>query len=159
VGEGDTDGGLDGLGRNPSNRLGRISLDHRTQESTMLISSNRPRRPIVVPVAIVAALTMAVACGDDDDDDGGNGAGSGGVTVTAANFAFDPSSLNVAAGATVTLRNEDDVEHSLTIDDPEVDAEAQGGEEANVTPPAQAGTYDFYCRYPPDRMKGTLTVE
>jgi plastocyanin len=121
----------------------------------MLNPSSRRRRTIAMTVALVAALTAA--CGDDDDDAGDEG-GSGGVTVTASNFAFDPSELTAAAGETITLRNQDDVEHSFTIDDPEVDAEAEGGEEANATAPDSAGTYDFYCRYHPDQMTGTLTV-
>ena len=79
--------------------------------------------------------------------------------MTAADIAFDPTELTVAAGETITLRNEDDVEHSFTIDDPEVDVEAEGGEEASVTAPDEAGTYDFHCRYHPDQMTGTLTVE
>ena len=111
--------------------------------------------------AMVLVLGLA-ACGDDDDAESGDtddeNAGAG-ATIVAANIAFDPTELSVAAGETITLRNEDDVEHSFTIDDPEVDAEAEGGEEATVEAPDEPGTYDFHCRYHPEQMTGTLTVE
>jgi plastocyanin len=113
-----------------------------------------------VAAATVLVLGLA-ACGDDDDDGNGgtdNGRADTGATIVAANIAFDPTELSVAAGETITLRNEDDVEHSFTIDDPDIDAEAEGGEEATVDAPDQPGTYDFHCRYHPDQMTGTLTV-
>ena len=115
---------------------------------------------------MVLVLGLA-ACGDDDDagsgatdtESGDTTTASAGATIVAADIAFDPTELNVAAGETITLRNEDDVEHSFTIDDPEVDAEAEGGEEATVEAPEEPGTYDFHCRYHPEQMTGTLTVE
>jgi plastocyanin len=123
-----------------------------------------------VAVAMILVVGLA-ACGDDDDSGSeatqseatqreateSEATGSG-ATITAANRAFDPSELSVAAGETITLRNEDDVEHSFTIDDPEIDAEAEGGEEATVEAPDEPGTYDFHCRYHPEQMTGTLTV-
>ena len=123
----------------------------------------------MVAARTAAAMILVVglaACGDDDDSESGDtgseatgtaSAGSG-ATITAANIAFDPTELSVAAGETITLRNEDGVEHSFTIDDPEIDAEAEGGEEATVDAPDEPGTYDFHCRYHPDQMTGTLTV-
>ncbi len=110
--------------------------------------------------AMVLVLGVA-ACGDDDDAESGatdSPSAGAGATIVAANIAFDPTELSVGAGETITLRNEDDVEHSFTIDDPEVDAEAEGGEEATVEAPDEPGTYDFHCRYHPDQMTGTLTV-
>jgi len=114
-----------------------------------------------VGAAIVLVLGVA-ACGDDDDSksrDTESAAAGTGVTITAANIAFDPTELSVAAGETITLRNDDDVEHSFTIDDPALDAEAEGGEEATVKAPDEPGSYDFHCRYHPDQMTGTLTVK
>jgi plastocyanin len=112
-----------------------------------------------VVAATVLVLGLA-ACGDDDDAKSGDTDNqNAGATVVAANIAFDPTALSVAAGETITLRNEDDVEHSFTIDDPAVDAEAEGGEEATVAAPEDPGTYDFHCRYHPEQMTGTLTVE
>jgi plastocyanin len=114
-----------------------------------------------VVAAMVLVLGLA-ACGDDDDAENGgtdNERAGAGATIVAADIAFDPTELSVAAGETITLRNEDDVEHSFTIDDPEVDAEAEGGEEATVEAPEEPGTYAFHCRYHPEQMTGTLTVQ
>ena len=120
-------------------------------------------------VALAFGLVgMVGACGDDDssgDDASGSGSGveetSGDsvATINAVDIAFDPTELTVGAGDTITLHNEDDVEHSFTIDDADVDGEAEGGEDADIVMPDEAGTYDFYCRYHPDQMQGTLTVE
>jgi plastocyanin len=119
----------------------------------------------VAALAFVAALIFA-ACGDDDGDsasNGGNGgSGSGGQTVeiTAADFAFDPTTIDAEAGEeiTVTLTNEDDTEHSFTIDDPEVETEAEGGESGEVTFTAPDSSVEFYCRYHPDQMTGEVSV-
>jgi plastocyanin len=122
-------------------------------------------------VALALGLVGTVgACGDDSssgDDASGSGSGvsadeAGGesvATITAVDISFDPTELTVGAGDTITLHNEDDVEHSFTIDDADVDGEAEGGEDADIVMPDQPGTYDFYCRYHPDQMQGTLTVE
>jgi len=115
-----------------------------------------------VVAATVLVFGMA-ACGGDDNNsesrDTGNANAGAGATIVAANIAFDPTELSVAAGETITLRNEDDVEHSFTIDDPAVDAEAEGGAEATADAPEEPGTYAFHCRYHPQQMTGTLTVE
>jgi plastocyanin len=118
-------------------------------------------------VLLAALLLFAGACGGGDD---GEEAGAGEdvesadalpVTMTAGDFKFEPESLEGHATHTVDLTfvNEDDVEHSFTIDDMEVDVEAEGGEEATATfTPEETGTFEFYCKYHPDTMSGELTV-
>ena len=105
----------------------------------------------------------SVACGGDD---GGDTAaepapdeGGGAVTLTAANFAFDPSSLSAPAGSTIEFTNEDDAEHSFTIDDVDVDEDVEGNESTTVELGSlEAGSYDFYCKYHKDSMTGTLEI-
>jgi plastocyanin len=118
-------------------------------------------------ILLAAVLLFAGACGGGDD---GGEAGGGDdadmsealpVTVTASDFKFEPESLEGHATHTVDLTfvNEDDTEHSFTIDDMDVDVEAEGGEEATTTfTPEETGTFEFYCRYHPDTMTGELTV-
>ena len=123
----------------------------------------------VVTLAIALVGTVG-ACGDDDssgDDASGSGSGASAeepsgesvATITAVEVSFDPTELTATAGDTITLHNEDNVEHSFTIDDADVDGEAEGGEDAEIVMPDEPGTYDFYCRYHPDQMQGTLIVE
>ena len=121
----------------------------------------------VTAIALALALPLA-GCGGDDDDEGGESAAAseerpaGPTTdITAKDFAFDPSELTLEAGreVTIVLTNEDGAEHNITIEDLDVDEDAEGGEtgEATVTP--DAGSYDFHCKYHPNQMTGTITVE
>jgi plastocyanin len=129
--------------------------------------------------AVLLLLPLLVAaCGGDDDDDGvasggddstdestGSDAGEadegGGETlaVTASGFRFDPDALEAGAGEayTVDFTNEDDTDHTFTIDDLDVDIAAGGGESASGELTADAGEYEFHCRIH-SSMKGTLTV-
>lgn len=133
----------------------------------------------------IAALLLLGACGSDDgngsatpaEDDqtttggdaGAGGSASGGkggseatgtLEVVTKDFAFSPSSLTAEPGGkiTVVLTNEDSAEHTFTIEELDVEAEAHGGETAQDTFTAPAGTYEFFCEYHPDDMRGTLNV-
>ncbi len=113
----------------------------------------------------VAAGVLAFgACGDDNGD-GGGGSGNGGATqsvdLTAQDFAFDLSTIEVDSGAEVELNfnNEDDVEHSFTAEDLDAEVEAEGGESATITFTApESGTVEFICKYHPDQMTGEISV-
>jgi plastocyanin len=112
----------------------------------------------------VAGMLAFGACGDDNGD-GGGGSGNGGATqsvnLTAQDFAFDPSTIEVDSGAEVELsfNNEDDVEHSFTAEDLDAEVEAEGGESATITFTApESGTVEFVCKYHPDQMTGEISV-
>jgi plastocyanin len=124
--------------------------------------------------AVVAVLALAgTACGGDDGseagggasaaasstDGGGGGGGGGGAgdqTVTIKDFTYDPSELTVDGSTTIEVLNEDDAEHSFTLDDDSVSQDVQPGESATVTidPAASIG---WHCEFHPD-MTGTITV-
>jgi plastocyanin len=108
-------------------------------------------------LAVVALL--GAACGGDSGDDGGAGGGGAAATLTASNFAFDPTSLTAAAGGSIDFTNEDDAEHNFTIEDLDIDEDAEGGDSITVDlGDAEAGTYDFFCKYHKDSMTGTLEI-
>ena len=131
----------------------------------------RPIRTGLTICVLVFALA-AVACGggsgDESDTSADNGADNEDsmaealpITVTAAKFKFDPKSFEGHAthAFELTFVNEDDVEHSFTIDEMEVDIEAAGGEEVTEEfTPEEIGTFEYYCRYHPDTMKGKLEI-
>jgi plastocyanin len=83
-------------------------------------------------------------------------AGSG-STITIHDFAFE-APASVAAGAAVTVVNDDSETHSVTAD-------ADGGFDVTVAPgasrtfvaPSQAGSYAYHCLFHSD-MHGTLRV-
>ncbi len=120
-------------------------------------------------VMLAAMMLLVAACGGDDggteaEDTGDTAAeepaddAAGASTVTAANFAFDPTELEVASGDSITFVNEDDAEHSFTVDKTDVEEELEEPGEVDVTIDLDAGDYDFFCKYHKDTMTGTLTV-
>ena len=115
-------------------------------------------KTLVVAVALVSLL--GAACGGDDDEGGSSddGGSSGGTTLTAADFAFDPTELSVASGGSFEFTNEDDASHSFTSEDAGIDEEAAAGSSVTIDlGDVEPGTYDFVCRFH-DNMTGTLEV-
>jgi len=124
-------------------------------------------RRMLAALGIVALL--ATACGGDDGgspaasgDDGGGGAGGGGgasVTLTAADFSFDPGSVTAAAGDTIELSNEGESPHNLQADEAGLDEDVDPGKTVAIDlADVEPGTYDFICKFHPDDMKGTLEI-
>jgi plastocyanin len=115
------------------------------------------KRYLTMMAAVFALMLVSAACGGDDDGGGGDG-GTADVTVTAMDFAFDPSTVNVSSGeTTIEITNTGEVEHSFTLDDDSVSQDVEPGESATVTVNVTADA-GFHCEYHPDQMTGTLTV-
>ena len=107
-----------------------------------------------------AALLLLGACGDDDDDAESTGAGSDALEVVAKDFSFEPETIEAEPGQTLSVHlvNDGNAEHSFTVEELDADAEADGGEEADVEVeiPEEGGTFEFICRYHPSQMTGTI---
>lgn len=126
------------------------------------------KRAFFVSLALVAVF--GVACGGDEPADTGTdtgadaGAGAGGdtagaVTLTAADFAFDPSDLSAAAGSSIEFTNADEAPHTFTAEDAGVDVQVEAGGSTTIDlADVEPGTYDFICTIHPDTMTGTLEV-
>jgi plastocyanin len=71
-----------------------------------------------------------------------------------AGFAFEPSSVSVPEGDSLTLRNEDTAAHTFTMDDGSLDVSLEPGQQVEVTPEAGGA---FHCEIHP-AMTGTLTL-
>ena len=129
---------------------------------------------LAAAVFSVALLTAACSSGDGSPATGGGSPAGGGSsassspetgggaedqTLTISNFTFDPSTLALPSGQDVKIEvtNEDDVEHSFTLDDDSVSQDVEGGEDASVTLNLTEGI-GWHCEYHPDAMKGTITV-
>ncbi len=79
-------------------------------------------------------------------------------TVELKDFAFNPSTLTVPAGTTVTFTNNDLAGHTVTADDGSFESEILGqGESTTVTFDAP-GTFTYHCT-PHPNMKLTVVVE
>jgi len=109
---------------------------------------------------VFSVALLLAACSSDDGTDGSTDTGDGGgdETMTIADFAFDPNTLTVPAGEDVTIQvtNDDDVEHSFTLDDDSVSQDVEGGETQAVTLNLSEGI-GWHCEYHPE-MTGTVTV-
>jgi plastocyanin len=114
-----------------------------------------------VALAAVLVLVLAVAgCGGAPSGTGGNtGAGgttgSGGQTVTESGLAFQPSTLTVQAGQTVTFKNADQTAHHVVVGTDDL-GEQQPGQDVTWKAPAD-GVYNFKCVIHPS-MTGQITV-
>lgn len=77
--------------------------------------------------------------------------------VTIKGFAFDPTSVTVKVGASVTWTNEDSAPHTITSDKGDWDSGrlVQGGTYTHKFD--QAGTYAYKCTIHPT-MQGTVVV-
>jgi plastocyanin len=135
-----------------------IGIDDPTMEGLMSL----PKRLLVM---LCALALVASACGGGDDetsDDGGGDEGGGsGTTVTAVDFGFNPDSVSVEAGADVelTLQNDGEATHSLTIDDAgfEIEAEAGSSVSDTLTAPDEDTSLEFHCKFHP-QMTGEIVV-
>ena len=115
------------------------------------------------------------ACGGDDDETttssateesetttedaaaGGGGPAEESATVDIVNFEYDPVDVTVAAGGEVTWVNEDEADHTATVEPGFDTGTLAKGDEKAVTLD-EPGTYDYVCTFHPF-MKGTVTVE
>jgi plastocyanin len=80
------------------------------------------------------------------------------ATITIANMSFGEA-ITVPPGATITIKNDDSAEHSVTSDTAgKFDVEVEGKEQGTLTAPTEPGEYAFHCTYHPS-MHGTLTVK
>jgi plastocyanin len=135
------------------------------------------RRSMVIGVLVGVLALVAAGCGGGDDDGGGataapettaapatTAAGGGGeneLQLTASGTAWDKTSLDMTSGAEVRVEvtNQDTIEHNFTFAEANADQDVEGGEDATVTLTAPAaGSYEFFCKYHPSAMRGTVTV-
>jgi plastocyanin len=114
-------------------------------------------RPLI---ALLIALSLgAFACGSEESSGGGS---SETVDVTASDFQFDTNKIEVDPGKTVevALTNDGEAEHSFSVEELDVEIEAEGGESAtgDLDAPDEDVTYEFFCKYHPEQMRGELIV-
>ena len=79
-------------------------------------------------------------------------------TVDIAQNAFAPTCVGASAGSTLTIANHDDVAHTFTVKDTDVNVQldASATQQASLAGVA-AGTYEVICSYHPE-MRQTLQV-
>jgi len=116
---------------------------------------------VVLGVATVLTLLLFIAaCSSSSDTTSSTAAPAvaGAAQVVMKDIAFDPSSVTIKVGGTVTWTNEDGVTHTVTADNGEFDSgELAQGDTFSFTF-EQAGTYPYHCTIHPN-MTATVIVE
>jgi plastocyanin len=131
-------------------------------------------RSLRVAAAALVGVLLLAAGGCGGDEGGGSGgsaatttaaaAGGGGgeeLKLTAKGIKWDTTTLQLSSGTgyRVEVTNDDSVEHNFTFEQASANTDVEGGENATVTFTAPAaGSYEFFCKYHPQAMRGTVTV-
>jgi amicyanin len=74
------------------------------------------------------------------------------------NFSFGPATLTVAAGATVTWTNRDDIPHTVVSEDKAFKSKVLDTDEKFSFTFAKPGTYSYFCSVHP-KMTGKVVVK
>jgi plastocyanin len=82
---------------------------------------------------------------------------SGDVKISIANFAFDPATLTIPTGTTVTWTNNDTVAHNVTADDNSWGSNSLAKGDTFSFTFSKAGSFSYHCGVHPS-MKATITV-
>ena len=80
------------------------------------------------------------------------------VSVEIKDFAFNPATLTIAAGTTVTWTNNDTTAHTVTAADGSFDSGNLAPGDSFSFTFEDAGTFDYVCSYHPN-MQGSVEVE
>jgi len=80
-----------------------------------------------------------------------------GTAVTISNFAFQPASLQIAAGTTVTWTNSDGTAHTVTSDNGDFDSGSLAPGATFTQTFMTPGTYTYHCQIHPF-MTATIVV-
>lgn len=120
---------------------------------------NKSTRLLAFSVLIALSLVLS-ACssggGATPSTSGGGGQTNSGTTVVEQNFAFNPSTLTVKVGDTVTFENQDSTAHDVKIDGKDLGSQDPG---KSVTWTAsKAGSFPYQCIIHPS-MTGTIVVK
>jgi len=74
------------------------------------------------------------------------------------NFTFNPPTLTVKTGTTVTWKNEDDIPHTVASDTKVFKSKALDTDDSYSFTFTTTGVYEYFCSLHP-HMKGTIVVE
>lgn len=110
------------------------------------------RRLLLPAVGVLAATVVAASCGGSDDSEP--------VATTevsmAKSYRFDPKTIEISAGETVTWTNDDNFTHTVQVEG-QADHEVGKGKSVSITFD-EPGTYEYVCTLHRRDMDGTVIV-
>ena len=112
------------------------------------------RRVLLPAVALLVAAVFAAGCG-------GSGESREPVATTEVemvkSYRFEPQTIEIQAGQTVTWTNEDNFTHTVQVEGQE-DHEVEQGGSVEITFD-EPGTYEYVCTLHSRDMDGTVIVK
>jgi amicyanin len=113
-------------------------------------------------MAIVTALLFAgplpVRAGSSNNNSSNDRPTAVPAVVKIDNFSFEPQTLTVPAGTTVTWTNQDDIPHTAVSTEGVFKSKVMDTDEKFSYTFTKAGTYPYYCTIHP-KMTGKVVVE
>ncbi len=112
----------------------------------LLLAGCSQSRPVATPAAPTTGVSITAPAAPVRGDQ-----------VTIDGFAFEPVSLTVTAGTTVTWTNRDEEPHTVAASDGSFHSPGMGTGGTFTHTFAAAGTFDYVCSIHP-MMRGTVVV-
>lgn len=109
----------------------------------------RRRRLFASPALAIAAIALAGA---------GSAVLAADAAVSIANLAYDPATVTVNVGDSVTWTNNDSVGHTATADGGSFDTGSIAGGQSDSVTFTAAGSFPYHCTIHP-QMTGTVVVQ
>ncbi len=88
----------------------------------------------------------------------GHAAFAADATVKIDNFTFNPPTLTIKAGTTVTFTNNDDIPHTVVANDKSFRSKALDTDDSYTFTFTTPGSFAYFCSLHP-HMTGTIVVE
>ena len=112
-------------------------------------------------VLLAATALLAAGCGSDDEpaSDADKGEAVSGQQVEMKDIAYQPETIRVRTGETITWVNRDSVQHDVVnvTEGAEPRSELFNEGQTYEWTPTEAGTVEYLCTVHPN-MKGTVEV-
>ena len=116
------------------------------------------RRHYWIPgITVVAILIFAVGHVSFASNAKAEGVSSA-TEVKIDNFTFEPQTLTVKAGTTITWTNRDDIPHTVVSTDFVFKSKALDTDDSFKFTPTKPGTYSYFCSIHP-KMTGRVVVQ
>ncbi len=114
-------------------------------------------------VLVLTGALLLAACGSGSGTKSAtsstSGASGGGTSITITNFMFQPMSLTVAPGGTVSVTNKDSATHTLTATGGQFDTgDIDQNHTKTFVAPMKPGTYHYICNIH-QYMMGSIIVK
>ncbi len=106
-------------------------------------------QPVVQPMQIQPPPSLPTQATPTSDNNSQN--------IVIKNFKFEPSSITIKAGTTVTWTNQDKAPHTIVSDDQTFNGNTDSNGTFSYTF-KKSGTYNYYCSIHPS-MIGTIIVQ